>query len=57
MFKFTNTWELHVYIQGHIKMLNCKDKAGCMLKNKETAVKTKDTRGFNLHVLGMQHRS
>jgi len=47
MFKSTNTWVLHVYMQGHIKMLKCKEKAGCMLKNKETTVKTNDTRVFN----------
>jgi len=47
MFKSTNTWVLHVYMQGHIKMLKCKEKAGCMLKNKETTVKNNDTRVFN----------
>lgn len=57
MFKFTNTWGLHVYMQGHIKMLKCKEKAGFMLKNRETTVKTNDTRVFNPHVLRMQHRS
>jgi len=38
-------------------MLKSKEKAGCMLKNKKTTVKTNGTRGFNPHVLRMQHRS
>jgi hypothetical protein len=28
-------------------MLKCKEKAGCMLKYRETTVKTNDTWGFN----------